>query len=161
MDVQFITKHEVRSSVVTLSFVYALIHIRYNCLLELFYMVDYLNYRNDLLTCIIRHNLMISVFLWYPLVDVLTPADILDLLSICWHAYPLLHSCQLGSYLIGNWVVIHRMHNSLSWWMGVWAGPSPQQVKAFFLSGRREAKSYVYWPLHFFVRTYQGTKNCV
>ena len=45
MDVQFITKHKVRSSVDTLSFVYALIHIRYNCLLELFYMVDYLNYR--------------------------------------------------------------------------------------------------------------------
>ena len=32
MDVRFVTKHKVRSSVDTLSFVYALIHIRLNCL---------------------------------------------------------------------------------------------------------------------------------
>ena len=64
-------------------------------------MVDYLNYRNDLLTCINRRNLMILVFPGYPFVDVLTPVDILDLLSICWHAYPLSHPYQLGSYLIG------------------------------------------------------------
>ena len=31
----------------------------------------------------------------------------------------------------------------------------------FFLSGMAGAFFYVFWSLHFFVRTYQGTKNCV
>ena len=59
MDVQFITKHKVQSSVDTLSFVYALIHIRYNCLLELFYMVDYLNYNQ---CSVVPHLVTIALF---------------------------------------------------------------------------------------------------
>ena len=89
MDVQFITKHKVRSSVDTLSFVYALIHIRWNCLLELFNLVDYLNYR--------RYS---GAFYLSCLVD----------RSYCWHqryGFRYWESLSFRSYRIGCIIVCH------------------------------------------------------